>query len=150
MGLCRVLVYVTAALAVGGRVGAAVAGGSLVLLFYLIGLTYVAKQENLTVLGDLWPLAFLSAPFLYAWPALLMPGLTTRPLPGLPGLGRLRGGRPRPPGTPRHPARGREPDRRHLAARRAPHRRRRRPVPSGLAVLGFVLTLAFQRWVPGT
>ena len=69
MGLCRVLVYVTAALAVAGRVGPAVAGGSLVLLCYLIGLTYVAKQENLTELRHLWPLAFLAAPFVYAWPA---------------------------------------------------------------------------------
>ena len=32
MGLCRVLVYVTAALAVAGRVGPAVAGGAAVLL----------------------------------------------------------------------------------------------------------------------
>jgi 4-hydroxybenzoate polyprenyltransferase len=65
-----VLVYVTAALAVAGRVGPAVAGGALVLLCYLIGLTYVAKQENLTEVRNLWPLAFLAAPFLYAAPAL--------------------------------------------------------------------------------
>ena len=36
------------------------------LLCYLIGLTYVAKQENLAELRHLWPLAFLGAPFLYA------------------------------------------------------------------------------------
>ena len=70
MGLCRVLVYVTAALVVAGRVGSAVAGGAAVLLCYLIGLTYVAKQENLSEVRHLWPLAFLGAPFVYAWSTL--------------------------------------------------------------------------------
>jgi 4-hydroxybenzoate polyprenyltransferase len=74
MGLCRVLVYLTAALAAAGRIGPAVWGGAVVLLSYLIGLTYVAKQENLRELRRLWPLAFLSAPFLYAWPSLLAGG----------------------------------------------------------------------------
>jgi UbiA prenyltransferase family len=74
MGLCRVLVYVTAALAVAGRVGPAVAGGALMLLCYLIGLTYVAKQDNLAEVWHLWPLAFLAAPFLYAGPALVWTG----------------------------------------------------------------------------
>ncbi|HEY7138727.1 MAG TPA: UbiA family prenyltransferase [Methylomirabilota bacterium] len=75
MGLCRVLVYLTAALAVAGRIGPAVWGGAAVLLAYLVGLTYVAKQENLTELGHLWPLAFLGAPFAYAWPTLLTGGV---------------------------------------------------------------------------
>lgn len=70
MGLCRVLVYVTAALAVTGQVPAPVLAGALVLLCYLIGLTYVAKQENLSEYRNLWPLAFLFAPFLYAVPTL--------------------------------------------------------------------------------
>src|SRR5262249_25023546 len=47
MGLCRVLVYVTAALAVRGSLPAALLGGAAVLLVYLIGLTYVAKQARL-------------------------------------------------------------------------------------------------------
>jgi hypothetical protein len=42
------------------------AAGSLVLLSYLIGLTYVAKQENLREYKNVWPLAFLFAPFIYA------------------------------------------------------------------------------------
>jgi 4-hydroxybenzoate polyprenyltransferase len=71
MGLCRVLVYVTAALAVAGRVAAPVVGGALALLSYLIGLTYVAKQETLAEYHNLWPLAFLFAPFLYSLPALV-------------------------------------------------------------------------------
>jgi hypothetical protein len=70
MGLCRVLVYATAAFAVAGRLGAAVVMGAAVLLSYLIGLTYVAKQENLAELRNLWPLVFLGAPFVYGIPAL--------------------------------------------------------------------------------
>jgi 4-hydroxybenzoate polyprenyltransferase len=70
MGFCRVLVYVTAALVVSGRLPGPVIGGALVLLSYLIGLTYVAKQETLAKVGNLWPLVFLFAPFLYMLPAL--------------------------------------------------------------------------------
>lgn len=70
MGLCRVLVYATAAFAAAGRLGAAVVMGAAVLLSYLIGLTYVAKQENLAELRNLWPLLFLGAPFVYGIPAL--------------------------------------------------------------------------------
>ncbi len=65
MGLCRVLVYVTAALAVSGTVSGPLAGGAAALLAYLIGLTYVAKQETLAEVRNLWPLAFLAAPFAY-------------------------------------------------------------------------------------
>jgi 4-hydroxybenzoate polyprenyltransferase len=61
MGACRVLVYVTAAFALGGQLGAATTGAA-VLLCYLIGLTYVAKQENLSAFKNLWPLLFLAAP----------------------------------------------------------------------------------------
>jgi hypothetical protein len=70
MGLCRVLVYATAAFAVAGRLAAPVVIGATVLLSYLIGLTYVAKQENLAELRNLWPLVFLGAPFVYGIPAL--------------------------------------------------------------------------------
>jgi 4-hydroxybenzoate polyprenyltransferase len=71
MGLCRVLVYVTAALAVAGRVGGPVIGGAAVLLSYLIGLTYVAGQENLSAYRNRWPLVFLAVPFIYGLPTLL-------------------------------------------------------------------------------
>jgi len=70
MGLCRVLVYATAAFAVAGHLGVPVLAGAAVLLSYLIGLTYVAKQETLAELRNLWPLLFLGAPFLYGFPAL--------------------------------------------------------------------------------
>ena len=62
MGACRVLVYITAALAVGSA-GQALGVGIALALSYLIGLTYVAKQENLARLTNLWPLLFLALPF---------------------------------------------------------------------------------------
>jgi UbiA prenyltransferase family len=68
MGLCRVLVYVTAALAVAGTLPGNLMWASGVALSYLIGLTYVAKQEDLKQPGHLWPLLFLVAPFFYGLP----------------------------------------------------------------------------------
>jgi len=65
MGLCRVLVYVTAALAVAGALSGDLLLAAGVALSYLIGLTYVAKQEDLKQPGHLWPLLFLAAPFIY-------------------------------------------------------------------------------------
>ncbi len=78
MGLCRVLVYVTAASAVADQLTSPVIGGALILLSYLIGLTYVAKQETLSRYQNVWPLAFLFAPFVYA-----IPSLFNSPLPPL-------------------------------------------------------------------
>ena len=66
MGLCRVLVYVTAGLAVARELPAPLWVGALLLLCYLIGLTYVAKQETLGEVRNLWPLLFLGAPVVYA------------------------------------------------------------------------------------
>ena len=60
MGLCRVLVYVTAGLAVAHQLPAPLWVGALLLLCYLIGLTYVAKQETLGEVRNLWPLLFLA------------------------------------------------------------------------------------------
>lgn len=65
MGLCRALVYVTAGLAVAVPLPGALVAGALLLLCYLIGLTYVAKQENLGEVRNLWPLLFLAAPVIY-------------------------------------------------------------------------------------
>ena len=75
MGLCRVLVYATAALAVAGHLGSTVVAGALVLLSYLIGLTYAAKQESLAAVRNLWPLVFLAAPFVYGIPTLRSGGV---------------------------------------------------------------------------
>jgi len=70
MGLCRVLVYAVAGFAAVSSPDPALFWGAVALLAYLIGLTYVAKQENLGEVGNLWPLAFLAWPFLFAFPAL--------------------------------------------------------------------------------
>jgi hypothetical protein len=66
MGICRVLVYVTAGLAVAHDLPAALLIGALMLLCYLIGLTCVAKQETLGEVRNLWPLLFLGVPLVYA------------------------------------------------------------------------------------
>ena len=70
MGLCRVLVYVTAAVAVAPFVSSKMAVAAVVALAYLIGLTYAAKQENLGRITNAWPLGFLAAAIGYAvWTA---------------------------------------------------------------------------------
>jgi 4-hydroxybenzoate polyprenyltransferase len=82
MGGCRMLVYVSAALAIAGTVPRPVLAASLVLLSYLVGLTYVAKQETLTEFRNFWPLAFLLAPFVYvplAGDVRSLPGLVLWP-----------------------------------------------------------------------
>jgi UbiA prenyltransferase family len=66
MGVCRVLVYLAAGLAFAVPPPAILWLAALLLLCYLIGLTYVAKQENLGEARNLWPLLFLAAPVLYA------------------------------------------------------------------------------------
>lgn len=64
MGACRVLVYVTAAYATTSEPALGpLLGGAAALFAYLMGLTYVAKQENLERFTNLWPLALLAVPF---------------------------------------------------------------------------------------
>jgi len=65
MGLCRVLVYVAAGLCITLAAPDALWIGAALMLCYLIGLTYVAKQENLGKVENLWPLLFLAAPVVY-------------------------------------------------------------------------------------
>lgn len=65
MGLCRVLVYVSCALAAGGTTPE-LAGAALALLTYLIGLTYIAKHEAPgSSFAGTWPLVLLAAPLGY-------------------------------------------------------------------------------------
>ncbi len=65
MGACRMLVYICAGLVVVSALPLSLWISSLVLLCYLIGLTYVAKQENLGEIANMWPLLFLAVPFFY-------------------------------------------------------------------------------------
>lgn len=74
MGLCRVLIYVGAGLAYTLALPDGLWIGTALLLCYLIGLTYVAKQENLERVENLWPLLFLAAPVAWgAWRVLEAP-----------------------------------------------------------------------------
>ncbi len=66
MGLCRMLVYVTAGWSLTTQTSNSLYIGAVVLLCYLIGLTYTAKQENLGEVRNWWPLACLAIPGLYA------------------------------------------------------------------------------------
>lgn len=66
MGLCRMLVYITAGWTVSTEVSGGLYIGAIALLCYLIGLTYTAKQENFGEVKKLWPLAFLVVPVAYA------------------------------------------------------------------------------------
>jgi 4-hydroxybenzoate polyprenyltransferase len=76
MGLCRVLVYVTAAVAVASTAALTpeLTLAALALLGYLIGLTYIAKHEGGGSLVKLWPLVPLLAPVVYGAHAALTRG----------------------------------------------------------------------------
>jgi 4-hydroxybenzoate polyprenyltransferase len=65
MGLCRFMVYIAAGAALAGSLSDAPWLGATLLLSYLIGLTYAAKQEHLNELGSAWPLACLALPLAY-------------------------------------------------------------------------------------
>lgn len=67
MGMCRASVYVTAALAVGDLSQPVLVGAG-TLVAYLIGLTYIARAENLKDIGQVWPLGFLVVPFFVMHP----------------------------------------------------------------------------------
>ncbi|HUF93527.1 MAG TPA: UbiA family prenyltransferase [Candidatus Limnocylindria bacterium] len=71
MGLCRLLIYVTAALVVSGRIATPVLAGAAALLAYLIGVAYIATQENLARFRNAWPLVLLAVPFIYAMPLVM-------------------------------------------------------------------------------
>jgi hypothetical protein len=66
MGACRMLIYVAAGLVLTTSLPNGLYLGAGVLLCYLIGLTFAAKQENLNQITNLWPLIFLGVPFAYA------------------------------------------------------------------------------------
>lgn len=65
MGLCRMQVYLTTALALAPALSKPLWWGAGLLFAYIIGLSYIARQETLARLTSLWPLAFLAAPFAY-------------------------------------------------------------------------------------
>ncbi|HEX9450253.1 MAG TPA: UbiA family prenyltransferase [Burkholderiales bacterium] len=150
MGLCRMLVYVTAALAVTMAVPQPVVVAAVVLLCYLIGLTYAAKKEHLGRLENIWPLAFLAVPVIYGCYLALAQRAVVLPLILLAAwasyaLWLLR--RRKPGDVPRAVV--------SLIAgislvdaillSGAGH-----ILFAGLAAAAFVITLALQRWISGT
>ncbi len=86
MGACRMMVYITAALAISTHPSPEVLFGGFVLLSWLIGLTYIAKQETLDRVTNLWPLGFLALPFVYCFPYALEDVLTAAVWCGLLGV----------------------------------------------------------------
>jgi len=66
MGLCRALVYVAAALAVGRGLSAEVVLPALALLGYVAALTFAARLENVDRVASLWPLPLLATPAVVA------------------------------------------------------------------------------------
>lgn len=62
MGFCRAGLYAMGALAVAPFLGTYVLFPGLGLLFYVVGLTYVARFENASAVGRTWPALFLFAP----------------------------------------------------------------------------------------
>ena len=65
MGVCRMLVYITAGLAFVVPLPGELLICALLLLCYIVGLTFIAKQETLGRVENLWPLLFLAAPMVY-------------------------------------------------------------------------------------
>lgn len=150
MGLCRVLLVLTAALAVGRRLDPPVLWAAGALFCHLIGLTYAAKQEHLDRLGSWWPLAFLAVPLaigaslairqpLALLPLLLYAAMLWRALAWL--KRRARGDVPRAVVT--LIAGMCLLDASFLAGGGY-------LIAAALAVFAFALTLALQRWVSGT
>lgn len=149
MGLCRVLVYLTAGLCVAlWPPSTPLLWGAVALLGYLIGLSYAAKQENLGEVKNLWPLVFLALPCASAiWvrdteTAALLALFTAWMLYSLSFLLRKRG-RNIPRAIGHFIAGISLLDGTLIALVGA-------PALGALCVLGCALTLALQRIVPGT
>lgn len=65
MGACRMMVYVTAGLCFLVPPPAWLLLAAVLLLSYLIGLTYIARQETLREVDGLWPLLLFLPPLIY-------------------------------------------------------------------------------------
>jgi 4-hydroxybenzoate polyprenyltransferase len=151
MGACRFLSYAVAALAAGSLTGAALVGG-LGLFAHTVGLTYAARQEAYDRIDRAWPLAVLALPALVGlWfvlasgsgVALVLLALYVGWSVGCVRLLFRRGKGDVPRAVVRLIAAIALYDAVMVAAAGA-------PLLAGLAVLGFVATLALQRVAPGT
>jgi 4-hydroxybenzoate polyprenyltransferase len=59
MGIARFLVYICVALSYQGSITTPLLLAGLALMSYIIGLTYIARQENLRRIKQIWPIVFL-------------------------------------------------------------------------------------------
>ena len=150
MGGCRLLAYVAAGLAVSPSLPDALWIAALVSFCWLIGLTYIAKQETLTRMGNLWPLVFLAAPVAYGIvqangrPLVVLLTLALTGWGGMLVLRLVRRGRPAIPSVVVGLIAGISlVDALFAAVHGA-------PAVSALAIGAFGLTLGLQRWVSGT
>ena len=75
MGFNRVYVYATTAFALSAEPEPLLWYGCGALMSYLVGLTLLAQQENLTSLRSLWPLGFMVVPFGYPLAAVWFAGI---------------------------------------------------------------------------
>jgi 4-hydroxybenzoate polyprenyltransferase len=66
MGLCRALILPVAAHALQGAVTIQLLMAAIALFCYVAGLTYAARQEAFDRVGRIWPLAILAVPFFIA------------------------------------------------------------------------------------
>jgi hypothetical protein len=66
MGACRALVYLATAAALTGSAPLFVVAAAVAIAAYVAGITYAARQESLDKVGNLWPLALLIAPMVVA------------------------------------------------------------------------------------
>lgn len=67
MALCRAVVYFTSAAMATSALAPRVLGGAAALTSFVVGLTCIAKQENLSRVKSLWPLLFLFAPVVHGF-----------------------------------------------------------------------------------
>ena len=71
MGACRAGLYATAALAVSGKLGTVVVIGAGALWLYIVGLTHIARFETGKVIDRAWVSAFVLSPLVAAAPAVI-------------------------------------------------------------------------------
>ena len=66
MASCRFMVYIVAALSASSILAQKIVIIAAVSASYIVGLTYMAMQENLYKVKNYWPTLFLALPFVYA------------------------------------------------------------------------------------
>lgn len=66
MALCRFLLYLVAGATAGGGLSGLTVWSGIALAWYILGVSYIARQESTVPTLPWWPIAFLAAPVLLA------------------------------------------------------------------------------------